>query len=66
VILLTNNSDDIPFDLKHHFHIVYSDGIASLKARLRERAAYYLTNPGESVRDPFDQIIMLLNGVEVD
>ena len=28
VILLTQNTDDIPFDLKHHYHIVYSDQIA--------------------------------------
>lgn len=32
-ILLTNNADDIPFDLKHHRHIVYDD-IVSLKSRL--------------------------------
>lgn len=30
-ILLTNNVDDIPFDLKHHRHIVYEESIIKLK-----------------------------------
>jgi hypothetical protein len=66
VILLTRNSEDIPFDLKHHFHIVYSEGITDLKHRLRERAAYYASHPGSSTRNPFDQISLLLNGQLVD
>jgi hypothetical protein len=32
-ILLTRNADDIPFDLKHHRHIVYSS-ISDLRAKL--------------------------------
>ncbi|HEX8312305.1 MAG TPA: hypothetical protein VF614_13370, partial [Chthoniobacteraceae bacterium] len=38
----------------------------SLKARLRERAAYYLANPDVSSRDPFDEVILLLNGRAID
>lgn len=33
-ILLTKNSEDIPFDLKHHRHIVYEDSILGLKESL--------------------------------
>ncbi len=33
-ILLTNNSDDIPFDLKHHRHIVYGSSISKLREML--------------------------------
>jgi hypothetical protein len=62
VILLTRNTEDIPFDLKHHFHIVYSDSIADLKQRLRERALYYASHPSTSTRNPFDQLAILLNG----
>jgi len=62
VILLTRDSEDIPFDLKHHFHIVYSDSITDLKQRLRQRASYYLSNPAASTRNPFDQMSILLNG----
>ncbi len=33
-ILLTKNSDDIPFDLKHRRHVVYGDSITYLKEEL--------------------------------
>lgn len=33
-ILLTQNADDIPFDLKHHRHIVYNGSISQLKKQL--------------------------------
>jgi hypothetical protein len=32
--LLTQTADDIPFDLKHHRHIVYEGSIQTLKSRL--------------------------------
>lgn len=37
IILLTNKSDDIPFDLLHRPHIIYNDSISSLKNELVER-----------------------------
>lgn len=33
-VLLTQRADDIPFDLRHHRHIVYGSSISSLKAKL--------------------------------
>ena len=39
-ILLTSNSDDIPFDLKHRRHIVYSDSIKNLKEKLIEELVW--------------------------
>lgn len=33
-ILLTQNADDIPFDLKHHRHIVYGNSIGDLRSML--------------------------------
>lgn len=65
VILLTRDSKDIPFDLKHYFHIVYESGITELKGRLRERAAYYLAHPEASARNPFEQFSIIVNGVSV-
>ncbi|WP_005612450.1 hypothetical protein [Tritonibacter mobilis] len=35
--LLTQNSEDIPFDLQHHFHIVYGGKIGGLKEQLLPR-----------------------------
>lgn len=36
VVLLTQNTDDIPFDLKHRRHIVYEGSIDNLRAKLIE------------------------------
>ncbi len=35
-ILLTSTADDIPFDLKHHRHIVYGDSINFLREKILE------------------------------
>ncbi len=64
VILLTKNADDIPFDLKHHFHIVYGD-ISNLKEKLGARARHFFLNPAESTADPFRLLSLLANGVEL-
>jgi hypothetical protein len=45
VILLTKNSDDIPFDLKHYPHIIYNDKIVLLKDELEKRLIWFLDNP---------------------
>lgn len=45
VILLTSNSDDIPFDLKHHYHIVYNNKITNLKNQLKSRLEWYFSHP---------------------
>jgi hypothetical protein len=37
VILLTQDSNDIPFDLKGHKHIVYNGSITTLKNQLSKR-----------------------------
>lgn len=47
VILLTQNADDIPFDLKHYPHIVYGGKISSLKSQLEARVRWYIDNPSE-------------------
>jgi nucleoside 2-deoxyribosyltransferase len=39
-VLMTNDAADIPFDLKHHRHIVYGDSISKLKERLGEELAW--------------------------
>jgi hypothetical protein len=66
VILLTRVSNDIPFDLKHHFHIVYSNGIAALKDELTRRARYYISHPSVSNHNPFAATVCLVNGENLD
>jgi nucleoside 2-deoxyribosyltransferase len=45
VILLTQNAEDIPFDLKHYSHIVYKGKIAKLFEELECRIRRCLENP---------------------
>ncbi|MGO9119548.1 MAG: hypothetical protein ACLQPD_18305 [Desulfomonilaceae bacterium] len=42
VILLTQKSEDIPFDLKHYPHIVYAGNITDLKGELEKRVRWAL------------------------
>lgn len=35
-LLLTSNADDIPFDLKHHRHIIYGSSIQNLRQALQK------------------------------
>jgi hypothetical protein len=48
VFLLTKSADEIPFDLRHHPHIVHSGSIATLREKLREKVEWFLTNPDEA------------------
>jgi hypothetical protein len=43
-ILLTKNSDDIPFDLKHYPHIIYNNSIKKLKEDLTTRVKWCVEN----------------------
>ena len=45
VFLLTQSSDDIPFDLKHYPHIVYGGQISELKSELTKRIRWAIENP---------------------
>lgn len=43
-ILLTQNTDDIPFDLKNHPHIIYNKKIIQLKEELTKRIKWFIEN----------------------
>jgi hypothetical protein len=47
VILLTQNADDIPFDLKHFPHIIYNGEIKTLSAGLKTRVEWFLSEGPE-------------------
>ncbi|MEX2531419.1 MAG: nucleoside 2-deoxyribosyltransferase [Gemmatimonadota bacterium] len=42
VILLTRSASDIPFDLKHHHHIIYGSSLSHLRDELEIRVRWYL------------------------
>lgn len=46
-ILLTQDTDDIPFDLKHYPHIVYEKKITVLKEELTRRIKWFVENPSQ-------------------
>lgn len=58
VILLTQNAEDIPFDLKHYHHITYSEGITQLKKTLTERLRWAIQNQDSSPRGQRLQIFV--------
>jgi hypothetical protein len=62
VILLTQNADDIPFDLKHYPHIVYGGKIAQLKTELEKRLRWYIENPIDSITNVDLDFELTLNG----
>jgi hypothetical protein len=71
VILLTQNADDIPFDLKHYPHIVYGGKIAPLKSQLEARIRWCVENPRNSLSvvdtsfEVFIDGISLINSPEI-
>lgn len=66
-ILLTNNSEDIPFDLKHHRHIVYHDSISDLREML-SRDLDWARSQVEDVRNSRIQVKLrkLSGNLEID
>jgi len=46
VMLMTQDANDIPFDLQHHRHIVYGGKITDLKKALTRDLKWALSNPG--------------------
>lgn len=49
-ILLTQSADDIPFDLKHHRHIVYENSISKLKSMLEIELTWHKKRIEDSKR----------------
>jgi hypothetical protein len=49
VILLTQSVEDIPFDLRHHFHIVYNGSISMLKDELTKRLRWFFSNSSDKL-----------------
>lgn len=49
VVLLTQNKDDIPFDLLHHPHIIYLGRVSDLEPALEKRLRWMIDNPSDSL-----------------
>ena len=72
VILLTNQSDDIPFDLKHYQHIIYEGSIVSIKDELESSINWHLQQPTVPMIDPLHALDFfclgnkIVEGVEIE
>src|SRR5712664_3874484 len=62
VILLTQKTEDIPFDLKHHPHIVYGGKIVALKEELLKRVKWSVQNPTKSLQQTALGIELFIQG----
>lgn len=54
VILLTKNSEDIPFDLKHFPHIIYDGKIKELSTQLKKKLDWFLKEDNIEVLQDID------------
>jgi len=63
VILITQNEEDIPFDLKLFYHIVYGGRIAELKEKLRQRMAWSVEHPQDTAFEQVEQIQFFIQGI---
>lgn len=66
VILLTQNVEDIPFDLKLFPHVVYDGSIVTLKSELERRISWCIANPGDSLSRVEVNLVFYLNGVRLE
>lgn len=65
VILLTQSSNDIPFDLKHYPHIIYEGKISLLKDELIKRLNWYISHPKETEMPNVNSLVFYLNREKV-
>ncbi len=65
VILLTQNTDDIPFDLKHYPHIIYEGRITDLIPELQKRVKWAIENPEEHRDSEQPPIEICVGGVSI-
>src|ERR1043165_3254363 len=63
VLLLTQEADDIPFDLKHHQHTVYEGKIERLKNELTAKISWAIaeSRKKEAVLRPFPYEVTIAN-----
>jgi len=65
VILLTQNSDDIPFDLKQYPHIVYGGKISLLKSQLEAKVRWCIENPKKPLSLVATNLQFFINGMSL-
>lgn len=66
VLLLTQNADDIPFDLKHYQHTVYGGKIETLRKELTERLSWAISEAAkQGTQKPQERFSINILGREI-
>lgn len=65
VILLTQDAEDIPFDLKIFPHIIYGGMISKLKQELSRRIKWIIENPSEKLASVELNLRFHIDGTEI-
>lgn len=65
VILLTQNADDIPFDLKHYPHIIYSGVITELIPQLEKRVKWAIEHAQREEFQPKPPVEFYYQGISL-
>lgn len=66
VLLLTENQEDIPFDLMPFPHIIYNGNIALLKQKLKQTVEWWLAHPKEPLTGPGASLEYYLRGEKLE
>lgn len=64
VILVTQKGEDIPFDLKHYPHIIYSS-IQELRQELVKRVCWYVKNPDNQLPNIGEDLELYINDIKI-
>lgn len=61
--LLTQSADDIPFDMKHHRHIIYNGSIQTLKSRLTTEINWLKSEREKQITSAFSVELKTVSGI---
>ena len=64
-VLVIQNADEIPFDLKHVPHIVYEGSIVKLKRDLKRKIKYFIDHPQKKQMATAENLEYFINGQNI-
>jgi hypothetical protein len=65
VLLLTQNADDIPFDLKHRPHTVYAGKIQTLREELSQKLFWAISESRRKRKQVSERLLVSISGIEI-
>ncbi len=65
VLLLTQNVDDIPFDLKHRPHTVYAGRIQTLREELSQKLIWAISESRREKKQVLERFLVSIDGIEI-